>query len=58
VSLILNLTWQALRGQSLVAPDGATLLAIGVWFAASAGAAVYIRTGAAMHSSSLSRSTT
>src|SRR2546421_2322162 len=32
------LTWQALRGQSIVAPDAATLYALGIWLAATLGA--------------------
>jgi hypothetical protein len=34
------LTWQALRGQSIVAPDTATLYAFGVWLGATAAAGV------------------
>ncbi|MEV5832567.1 hypothetical protein [Nocardia sp. NPDC052112] len=36
------LTWQALRGQSLVHPDGPTLLALGVISTAAAGSALLI----------------
>jgi hypothetical protein len=39
------LTWQALRGQSIVAPDSATLLALGVWLAATVIAGVYLLRG-------------
>jgi hypothetical protein len=38
IALTLLLTWQALRGQSLVAPDGLTLLALGLLIAMIAGA--------------------
>jgi hypothetical protein len=34
-ALFLLLLWQALRGQSLVAPDWATLAAIGIWAVAT-----------------------
>jgi hypothetical protein len=37
-ALVAILAWQALRGQSVVAPDGLTLTVLGVWLAASAGA--------------------
>jgi hypothetical protein len=39
------LTWQALRGQSIVEPDVATLLAIAIWLGAT-GAAIYFALGA------------
>ena len=39
-ALTLILLWQALRGQSLVSPDAATLTAFGVWAVATAAAAV------------------
>jgi hypothetical protein len=35
LALIGILTWQALRGQSIIDPDGATLLAAIIWFGAS-----------------------
>jgi hypothetical protein len=38
IALTLLLTWQALRGQSLVAPDALTLLALGLLIAMTAGA--------------------
>jgi hypothetical protein len=38
IALTLLLTWQALRGQSLVAPDALTLLALGLLIAMAAGA--------------------
>jgi hypothetical protein len=38
IALTLLLTWQALRGQSLVAPDALTLLALGLLIAMIAGA--------------------
>ncbi len=38
--LILILTWQALRGQSIVEPDGMTLSALGVWLDGTAVAAL------------------
>jgi hypothetical protein len=40
------LTWQALRGQSIVAPDTATLYALGVWLAATAVAGFTLLRGA------------
>jgi hypothetical protein len=43
VTFIAILTWQALRGQSIVAPDGATLLALAVWLAATVAAFVTVR---------------
>jgi hypothetical protein len=39
------LTWQALRGQSIVEPDIATLVAMAIWLAATA-AAIYLALGA------------
>jgi hypothetical protein len=42
LGLILLLTWQALRGQSIVAPDGLTLTAAGLLAAALAVAVVAI----------------
>jgi hypothetical protein len=36
LSLIGILTWQALRGQSIIDPDSLTLAALGIWFALSA----------------------
>jgi len=47
VGLVSILTWQALRGQSIVAPDAVTLLALGVWLAATVGAGIYLLSGAA-----------
>jgi len=38
IALVLLLTWQALRGQSLIAPDALTLLALGLLIAMTAGA--------------------
>jgi len=35
-SFIVILAWQALRGQPLIEPDGATLTALAIWLAASA----------------------
>jgi hypothetical protein len=35
ITLIAILTWQALRGQSVVHPDAATLLALAIWLAAT-----------------------
>jgi hypothetical protein len=45
IVLILLLSWQALRGQSLIAPDALTLLTLGLLMATTAGAtgAVLIR---------------
>ncbi len=37
------LTWQALRGQSIVTPDGATLVALAAWLGATAAAIVFPR---------------
>ena len=34
--MVLILWWQALRGQSIVTPDGATLTALVVWLAGTA----------------------
>jgi hypothetical protein len=45
VGLVLVLTWQALRGQSIASPDAGTLLALALWFAATAGSAVYLHRG-------------
>jgi hypothetical protein len=36
LGLVLLLVWQALRGQSVAAPDGATLTALAIWLAATA----------------------
>jgi hypothetical protein len=59
VGLVSILTWQALRGQSVLAPDALTLLALGVWLAATVGAGIYLLSGTALgHTASLSRSTT
>ena len=41
ISMIAILTWQALRGQSIVDPDTRTLAAIAVWFGA-ASAAIFL----------------
>jgi hypothetical protein len=38
IALTLLLTWQALRGQSLIAPDALTLSALGLLLAMTAGA--------------------
>ena len=35
LALVGILTWQSLRGQSVVQPDGATAIALGVWLAAT-----------------------
>jgi hypothetical protein len=40
LALVGILTWQALRGQSIVDPDGATLFTIAVWLAATVAAIV------------------
>ena len=45
--LVFIVTWQALRGQSVVAPDALSLLALGVWLAATVGAGMYFHNGAA-----------
>jgi hypothetical protein len=37
------LTWQALRGQSIVAPDAATLIALTAWLLGTAAAIVYFQ---------------
>ena len=51
------LAWQALRGQSISAPDAVTLAALGVWLAATvlAGIALTHRTAPGRYSSSFSR---
>jgi glycopeptide antibiotics resistance protein len=36
LALIGILSWQALRGQSIIDPDAVTLAALGIWLAASA----------------------
>jgi hypothetical protein len=36
LALVSMLGWQALRGQSIVAPDGTTLIALGLWAGATA----------------------
>jgi hypothetical protein len=36
-SLFVLLLWQSLRGQSLVAPDASTVIAMGIWAAATLG---------------------
>ncbi|MDQ3702619.1 MAG: hypothetical protein M3442_17100 [Chloroflexota bacterium] len=46
LGLVLLLTWQALRGQSVVAPDGATLTALGGLVAVVAGGALATLAGA------------
>jgi len=43
LSLSVILTWQALRGQLLIHPDGATLLALGLWLGSTAPAFVFLR---------------
>jgi hypothetical protein len=45
LGLIALVTWQALRGQPLIAPDATTLLAAGAWLAATllAAGAVFVR---------------
>ena len=43
LALLTILMWQALRGQSLIHPDAATLLALGVWFASTALAFLLLR---------------
>ena len=54
------LTWQALRGQSIVAPDSATLLALGLWLAATAIGGISLLRGAtpAEYTSAVSSVTT
>lgn len=48
VGLVFILTWQALRGQSIVRRMLLfTLLALGVWLAATVGAAIYLPSRAA-----------
>ena len=37
------LTWQALRGQSIIEPDGITVAALAIWFCATAGAMLWSR---------------
>ncbi len=44
LGLTLLLTWQALRGQSVVAPDALTLAALGGWLALAAAAAFFVWT--------------
>jgi|SRR5579872_2760414 len=39
------LTWQALRGQSILEPDSATLIALGIWAALTAIAAIWTSKG-------------
>jgi hypothetical protein len=46
VGFVLILTWQALRGQSIVAPDAVTLRALGVWLTATVGTGIYLLRGA------------
>jgi hypothetical protein len=43
LTLLAILMWQALRGQPLIHPGGATLLALGVWFASTALAFLFLR---------------
>lgn len=45
MGLIVILTWQALRGQSIIEPDSATAMTLGVWLAASAIAFVILGFG-------------
>lgn len=43
LALLAILVWQALRGQPLIHPDAATLLALGIWFASTALAFLLLR---------------
>jgi hypothetical protein len=43
LAFVAILTWQALRGQSILEPDSATLLAFAIWLAASLTAALAFR---------------
>ena len=42
LTLLAILMWQALRGQPLIHPDGTTLLTLGVWFASTALAFLFL----------------
>ncbi|HSF19415.1 MAG TPA: hypothetical protein VLK65_28085 [Vicinamibacteria bacterium] len=58
VGLIAILMWQALRGQSIIAPDEVTLFALGVWLLATAVAGVaLLGRSAREYTPSFSRST-
>jgi hypothetical protein len=51
IGFVAILTWQALRGLSIVSLDSATLMALAVWATATAGILIYLfRTGSNQHS--------
>jgi hypothetical protein len=58
LGLVAILTWQALRGQSIVEPDGATFLALLIWLGTTAAAVVFLSGAVSReHSSAASRLT-
>jgi hypothetical protein len=58
LALVAILTWQALRGQSIVEPDGATLLALLIWLGTTAVAVVFLSGAVSReHSTAASRLT-
>ena len=42
IGFVAILTWQALRGLSIVSLDSATLMALAVWATATAGVLIYL----------------
>jgi len=58
LAFVAMLTWQALRGQSIITLDGAILSALVIWIVATAAAVTSLHGSVSQHSSPLSRLTT